>query len=198
MVGPHLQAEVDGIVVMVRKLSEGVGPKAEGLVSYNQFYKKVAGLLGNFLRHDYQVTKGKKVTTQNASGILAIEWKMGEVKIKLKRDDTLDPKELKSLRIYDWLLTPDQRVLRETWLFDALKQQSLLCTTSPLHVKDGDADVAVSAGSASSSGSKGGLSKMLALMSSTVGVVPEARVAKKKRDDNDEDISKFFTKRTRA
>ena len=120
MCGASLELEIDGLIQLVRGLSEGIGIKTSTILRYSEFYKNCVKKFENFLHSDADLSKfekgpcGPKVVT--LYGPRAIEWQLSEVSRKFKSGIDVGMGEMKHFRTFDWLLSDTQRDLRERWI----------------------------------------------------------------------------------
>ena len=216
--GPEVELELDGVITMVRGLSEGVGPKAEKVCTYSPYFKKCIKNAENFVVVD--VPAAGKVKAHTLFGPKAIEFKITNIGRRMKAGTGVAVSDLKHLRVFDWMLTDDMRDMREDWMKDVLKDQGAKLHTA---IADGDAadgkggvepkKVADGKGAAAKAAKALNISDGLELMkvqpipstgstasggsSSSSSGSTATTAATKKKDESNKSLLKFFTPATK-
>lgn len=153
-VGPKLIQEVNGVVSLVRGLSEGVGPSAQEVARFSLFYKQAVKQLYSL---EAEAAPKKCGTLQFGSS----ETVYGKTALLKTWDKITNPKsghdapglaDLQAFRTYSWLLTEAQRDEAGWLIHAALKQQQQTQTLKQI----ADGKTALGGAAASTSSSKGG------------------------------------------
>ena len=172
--GVKVSVIIDGLISVVRGLHEGIGVSSEKLASFDPYFKKCILQMENFVTFDVP-TVGKQGDKRYAPGHRvhghkALEGQFNDMSKAMKSDTSaVTVGDLKHFRVFDWMLTKEQREMRETWLEIVVKEALRLKRS----VKDQTpaADVGVQPiaanSSSSASGSVLGVSQGLHMISST-------------------------------
>ena len=102
-VGASLEAEVGGVISIVRSLGESVGP----ILSFSNFYKSCIKKLENC--YWVQANVDGDGVSRRIFGRKALHYQMREIADKLDKKEEVDLVELKSFRTFSWLLTKEER-----------------------------------------------------------------------------------------
>lgn len=136
MSSPTLYREAEGVLSMLRSLSEGVGPSPEAADTFSDFFKLCLKRMECFF------TWTKKVSGSGAPTLVfgrpALMLKFDACQEKVTQGEKLDLKELAPLRTFGWMLVPDQRKAALKWI-----QAAALVKASTFQmIRDGAADEA--------------------------------------------------------
>ena len=132
MLGITCDMEVDQVITYVRSIGSGVGVQGADVPLMTDFHKLCLTRIAHFQRCD--VPKGSaffvkgcaaSATSKTLTGEAAIQFKFGALQRSIKDGKEITAAELRVFRTYDWLLTEEQRDLRESWMERALQAVGL-------------------------------------------------------------------------
>jgi hypothetical protein len=122
-VGASLEAEVGGVISIVRSLGEGVGPEAHTILNFSNFYKSCIKKLENC--YWVQANVDGDGVSRRIFGRKALHYQMREIADKLDKKEEVDLVELKSFRTFSWLLTKEERDQTSTWISSSVASHML-------------------------------------------------------------------------
>ena len=204
MLGLTAEMEVDEVIKHVRNISTGVGIQAENVANCSEFEVLAISRCQFFFPKqmvDAVAPVGKKSLFAKATplyGIDALQQKFGEFQRLAKEGVAVKTADLRIFRTYDWLLSEEQREIRERWFDASLQAVGLAPSKMILDSSVGDgSDVG-----SSSSSSKLKVSKDLALVKDVKDVSSSSSVAALKKklkqakdskvDEDYKGLMKFF------
>ena len=171
MLGMETEIEIDSVIGAVTGLSEGIPLKRESALRATPLYKVALKRFGAFLQVRVNELGG---VGQLLVGTKAIENLIETQGYKLSSGaiHDIDSKAVRQLRVHDWLLTDEQRDIREE-VIKAMTSNALAplkALTAPLAINPGSPRPAAEGASASSAadGSMVSVKKEVAMTLSSV------------------------------
>ena len=136
-VGPKMSQELNGVISMVRGLSEGIGPFVTETARLSLFYKTVLKHVENFFSREYlveSVSTGKLafLVKETLHGKAALEKEFTKVVASISVGQELTLEALAPLRTYGWLLDTKQRQAVGDWIAQALQTKARTSTMKQL------------------------------------------------------------------
>jgi hypothetical protein len=179
--------EVHGLLQMVVGLSEGCGPKPDGLGFASQFYQQATNLMQNFHVYDCGCPGQPKLQY----GRRALGFQYEGCKALVEQGKSLDFDMVKPFRIFSWVLTRPERIQANVWInkhcvskvFSGAKQitdavdDSLKQIVAVSDGCDADKTVGLSSGAAASPSSVSAL--VLKSLPACVHYIEDSAVTKK-------------------
>jgi len=108
----QFQSEVEGILALVRSLSEGVGPSPHGALSYSDYFKLCLKRMENFMILPGNSSDGVG-TLYGRKALMSV---FSECEKKHAAGEQFELRTLAPLRTYSWLLTQDDRQKSDVWI----------------------------------------------------------------------------------
>ena len=121
--GSELESEVEGVIDLLTKLSQGIGPRLKDIPDYSPFFQLVMKQVENFYHLDLLPPGGEAPSTpgrgaQRLYGADAVSAQFMRLQAMFESFDGagVNMSELQPLKAYGWLLTGPQVAQVQEWI----------------------------------------------------------------------------------